>query len=113
MLKSIIQTDKPVLSCYVEEYHMAKTVFGTGKAMPTSNTDNSCNAVTNETPLSNLGFLLEVYTCTISANLTDTPHALAEWSPTGKHQHRFIRSAVLVHDLTNAELYFTTSAGRS
>jgi len=81
--------------------------------MPTSNTDKSCKAVTNETPQSNLGYLLEVHTCAISTNLSDAPHALAERSPTGQHQHRFIRSAVLVHDLTNPELYFTTSAGRS
>jgi hypothetical protein len=81
--------------------------------MPTSNTDNSCKVVTNETPQSNLGLLLEVYTCAISTNLSDAPHALAERSPTGQHQYRFIRSAVLVHDLTNPELYITTSAGRS
>jgi hypothetical protein len=92
---------------------MAKTVFGTGIAMPTSNTDNSCKAVTIETPLSNLGFLLEVYTCAINTKLSDAPHALAERSPTGQHQHRFIRSTVMVRDLTNPEQYFTTAAGRS
>jgi hypothetical protein len=90
-----------------------KTACGTGKAICTSNTDNSCKAVTKETPHSNLGFRLEVHTCAISTNLSDAPHALAERSPTGQHQHRFIPSAPLVHDLTNPELYFTTSAGRS
>jgi len=90
MFKSINQTDKPALSFYVEVKQMAKTVCGTGKAMSTSNTDNSCKAVTSETPQSNLGFLLEVYACAISTNLSDAPHALAEHSPTGQHQHRFI-----------------------
>jgi len=114
MFKSINQTHKPALSFCLEIKQMAKkTVCGTGKVMSTSNTDNSCKAVTNETPHSNLGFRLEVHTCAISTNLSDAPHALAERSPTGQHQHRFIPSALLVHDLTNPELYSTASTGRS